>query len=171
MDFPPLNFPPVAPDEMGFALTLFVNAANRRISSRTKIDPAFRPQARTACDALYRSLCGEPGGYPSLGRMQTEETTLEEAFRVLCEHYEIHAQQVSICARVLGFYFLMERSAGAILAGWVQPCPESPNLVLLAPEVVAAIATVKLDATVLLKTSKFLELVQEMASLPQHRSR
>ena len=57
-----------------------------------------------------------------------------------------------------------ERSAGAILAGWVQPCPESPDMVILPPFVIEAIATVKLNGSVLLRASTFLELVEEMAA-------
>ncbi len=58
----------------------------------------------------------------------------------------------------------MERSAGAVLAGWLQPCPENPNLVILSPSIIDAIATVELERSVLLRTSDFLQLVESMAS-------
>ena len=78
--------------------------------------------------------------------------------------------QTSICARVTAFYFLIERSAGAVLAGWVQPCPETPNLVILAPAVIEAIASVRLNGSVLLTESGFLELVGKLAYGTDHRS-
>lgn len=150
---------------MGFALSLFVNAANCNIAPRSGSESAFSQDDRDTCNELYLALCGEPGTFPQLGRKRTEgESTLPEAFRVLCEHYEDYGLQASICARVLAFHFLMERSAGAVLAGWVQPCREAPNLVILAPAVIHAIANVKLNASVLLRESQFLQLVEKMAS-------
>ncbi len=150
---------------MGFALSLFVSAANRNVAPQSASDSDFRQEDRDVCDDLYLVLCGEPGTFPQLGRPRLDgETTLREAFRVLCEHYGGFGLQASICARVLAFYFLMERSAGAVLTGWVQPSPESPNLVILPAAVIHAIAEVKLNGSVLLRDSQFLDSVEQMAS-------
>lgn len=156
---------PVTPDEMGFALSLFVNAANRKTACRTAEHIDFHKSRRDECDDLFLSLCGEPGIIPSLGprRRLEEEAPLHEAFRVLCEHYEDHRERASVCARVLAFYLLMERSAGAVLAGWIQPCPETPNLVILSPAVISAVSCVRLNGSILLAESGFLELVEKLA--------
>ena len=55
-----------------------------------------------------------------------------------------------------------------MLAGWVQPCPDTPNLVILASAVVDAIATVKLNGSVALSESDFLKLVEKLASQTEH---
>ena len=157
---------PVPPEEMGFALILFVNAANRKTACRSVMHIDFRQDHRDECDDLFLALCGEPGVFPALGRPSQrldEEAPLHEAFRVLCEHYEDHGLKTAVCARVLAFHFLMERSAGAVLAGWLHPCPETPNLVVLDPAVIQAISRVGLNGSVLLQESRFLGLVERMA--------
>ena len=156
----PFNFPPVSAGEMAFALTVFVNAANRRILPRVTPELALTEDGNEVCKDLYQTLCADVSSLPTMGRPRPDdETTLFGAFLVLCLHYEGHAEQASLCARVLAFYFLMERSAGAALAGWVRPSPDDPRQVLLDPAVIRAIASVRLERGVLLSASHFLELV------------
>ncbi len=164
------DYLPVDVDEMSFALGLFVNAANRKMACRAVTHIDFSQEHRDECDALFLGLCGEQSSFPALGpKRRGEETSLHEAFRVLCENYDKQRDKTSICARVLAFYFLMERSAGAVLSGWVKPCPETPNEVILNPAIIHAISCVRLNGSVLLHESRFLELVERMAFEAEHR--
>ncbi len=161
------DFAPISSDEMAFALTFFVEAANRRISSPVP-PPDFKFQSDDdVCDLLFQILCSDIASHPAVRHPeQNHQTTLYEAFNALCSHYEGDPLQAAVCARVLAFYFLMERSAGATLAEWVEPHPETPQYVSLDPAVIEAIATVRLRGSVLLSHGAFLELVAEKAASP-----
>ncbi len=153
------DFAPVSSDEMAFALTLFVEAANRRLSAaETPLQ-----HGHDVCEYLYLALCAD---LPSPSAAQTKvdhHTTLYTAFSTLCSHYNGDPLQAAVCARVLAFHFLMERTAGAVLSEWIQPHPETVQLVQLHPAVVEAIATMRLHGSVLLAESVFVELVAEKA--------
>ncbi len=116
------------------------------------------------CSWLYQTLCAdvEPSFSEESSRAN-QETTLESAFRVLCSHYEGDPLQASICARVLAFYFLMERTAGAAVAAWVHSVPDAPQLVALHPAVVEAIAKIRIRGTVLSDRS-FEQVLTEAAA-------
>ena len=145
---------------MAFALTLFVEAANR------KLPPPVAPSQDDdeVCKYLYSILCA---GVPSLSATAHLEadhhTTLYTAFGTLCSYYDGDPLQAAVCARVLAFHFLMEGTAGAVLSEWLQPHPESIQLVELHPAVVEAIATIRLHGSVLLPERVFAQLVAERA--------
>lgn len=150
---------------MGFALSLFVNAANRNIVPADPADSAFSEDVKSRCDEIYVALCGEPGVRDTHYRQPIGgEASLYQTFRVLCEHYDGHPTQVPLCARVLALHFLMLRSAGSVLAGWAQAHPSEPRYVLLPPAVIHAIASVHLERRLLLEKSSFLQEVQLMAA-------
>lgn len=118
------------------------------------------------CEALYRTLCADVESRPAAHRSEADRSTsLYTAFSALCSHYDGDPLQAAVCARVLAFYFMMERSAGAAVADWVQPQPGTTELVELHPAVVDAIATVRLHGSVLLNETTFLVRVQEAATL------
>ena len=147
------DFVPVSSEEMGFALTLFVEAANSRVSPALPLQELV---LEDPCALLYVTLCADMHSpLPAIADRAPEsdrEAALYGAFRVLCLHYAGDPLQASVCARVLAFYFLMERSAGAALAGWTQEIPESPELVS------------RLNGSVLLSPSTFPDLVAETAA-------
>ncbi len=150
---------------MAFALTIFVQAANQRIPL-----PISPGEVDEVCHHLFSILCADVDTPPTAGPPQPDfQTTLFVAFRTLCGHYDGDPLQAAVCARVLAFYFLMERSAGAVLADWVQPHPETPQFVGLHPAVVETIATVRLRGSVLLSAHAFLKLVVENAADPEGR--
>ena len=152
---------------MAFALTLFVEAANRRVSSLVT-PPDVLPQERDdVCGLIYQTLCADVDRPPKRGdQAPNRQTTLYSAFSTLCDQYDGDPLQVAVCARVLAFYFLMERSAGAVLADWVKSHPDTPEYVSLDPAIVEAMATVRLRGSVQLSPSSFLELVAEKAANP-----
>ena len=163
---PSPDFASVSNDEMAFALTLFVEAANRRISSPVPVR-AVQPESDEVCDLLFRVLCADLESDPAVQRPQhDQQTSLFAAFSTLCSHYDGDPLQAAVCARVLAFYFLMERTAGAVLSEWVQPDPETPQYVSLDPAIIEAIATVRLRGSVLLSGGEFVALVAEKAASP-----
>ncbi len=85
------------------------------------------------------------------------------AFTTLCSYYDGDPLQAAVCARVLAFHFLMERTEGSVLSEWIQPHPEADQLVELHPAVIEAIATTRLHGSVLLPEGTFVELVAEKA--------
>ena len=150
---------------MAFALTLFVEAANRRISSPLPRWDVHLQSDDSVCDLLFRILCADLDMDPAVRLPQhDQQTTLYVAFSTLCSHYEGDPLQAAVCARVLAFYFLMERSAGAALAEWVEPHPDRPEYVSLNPAVIEAIATVRLRGSVQLSQGTFSALVAEKAA-------
>jgi len=64
----------------------------------------------------------------------------------------------------LGFYYLAERTEGAVIQHRSRSCPETPETVLLHPALVQAIATAPLSDHGLLSESSFLETVEELAT-------
>ena len=153
-----MNFAAVPPEEMGFALTLFVEAANSHISV-----PPTSGDVEDACDLLFDTLCADLRPAPSDGPfLAGQGASLNDAFRVLCSSYAEDPLQVSICARVLAFHLLMERTAGAFIAGWVRTIPESPQFVILHPAVIETMASVRLPGTVLLSEHSFHRLLDDV---------
>ncbi len=145
---------------MAFALTLFVEAANRRLA------PAMTPHPHDndVCKYLYLTLCADMPSLPAAEHPEPDHCpTLYTAFSTLCSHYDGDPLQATVCARVLAFHFLMERTAGAVLSKWMQPHPDTLQFVELHPAVIAAIATTRLHGSVLLSESVFVELVAEKA--------
>lgn len=102
----------------------------------------------------------------SFGRRGTSpwESTLDHAFKALWCHYRGDPRQSSICARILGFYYLAERTEGAVIQVWSRSCPETPETVLLHRALVEAIATAPLSDHGLLSEISFLETVEELAT-------
>ena len=152
---------------MAFALTLFVEAANRSVSTPVASRKILSQGGDQVCEHLFRILCSDLDCPPAVRHPQHDhQTTLYAAFNTLCSHYEGDPLQAAVCARVLAFYFLMEHSAGATLAEWVEPHLDTPQYVSLDPAVIEAIATVRLCGSVLLSHDRFLELVAEKAASP-----
>lgn len=134
---PSYSFVPIPPEEMGFALSLFVAAANGQIAIDAYVRSSRNSPER---DQIFRSF-----GAPVTTSVQVEHLrTLEATFSCLWRHYQGDDRQTSICARVLSFYCLMERTKGLIMARWVTMCPESPEAVLLHPAVIEVLACISL---------------------------
>lgn len=149
---------------MAFALSLFVQAANQ-----TMVPPLEGPAPgddEDGCAGLYDTLCLDRGDVPVMhARVETDhETSLYTAFRALCGFYVNDPLQAAICARVLAFYFLMEHSEGAAIDGWLQPSAGSPELVILHPAVVDAIATVTLHGGATLSADTFTQQIAALAN-------
>ena len=81
------------------------------------------------------------------------------AFAALWNEYLDDAARDSICARVLGFYYLMERTAGQAIKRWVEFCPEQPEAVALDLVVVHGLANVLLSPEGHLSQALLLEAI------------
>jgi hypothetical protein len=151
-------FPPVCPNELGFALTLFVAAANRQIRSPHLDSPTLHE-----CEQIFLQLSAHHQAPKCQVNPAAREADLQSAFFVLWDLYQGHPLQRSICARVLGFYFLMERTRGEALQEWIDVCPDRPEAVSLHPAVVEALAIVPLDQTGSLDQQLYLTVIEGMA--------
>ena len=131
----------MAPDEIAYAVAVFVSAANKTLSLRQR--SSLTSHARRECEDLFITLyCTAPS--QDFDAEGTQGGSLYTAFRALWEQYEGDAGQRSVCARVLAFYFLMERTRGTVVEEWIRPCPETPEAVILDDAVIEAIGSVAL---------------------------
>jgi hypothetical protein len=143
-----VNFPPVGSEELGFALSFFVAAANRKLASHLYRNPKVHRAPLTECELLFLQLTTFRPPVRSHGQLpSTSDVTLPVAFAALWHHYRGMSVRHSVCARVLGFYFLMEETAGGAVAEWIEICPSNPESILLSPAVVEGLAAVGLDET------------------------
>ena len=128
---------------MVYALNLFVSFTNQTLSrGRRALDDGNAGELFMKLTSQRKAFQRTP-----LERVQASSVTLEEVFKALWNHYGLHNHQRSICARVLGFYLLMEQTRGAALADWIEACPERPQSVMLHPVVLEALAIVPIDAS------------------------
>ena len=148
----------VPAEEVAFAMTLFVSAANGQSSGPSK--PARVAQG---CEELFLALSfGVRNPPDSMRREALLESSLFRAFCTVWTEYADDPRRVSLCARVLGFYFLMERSRGTILEFWEAP-KSSEALVVLHPAVISTVAGVALNENGMLSESAFLERLSRVA--------
>ena len=139
-------FEAVAVDEVAFAMSLFVAAANRMfagIDSQAAFGNADALEGRRLFLAVS-VLPMEP--LDEAKQTALLESSLYRAFQHVWEQYRGDARRTSICARVLGFCYLMERTRGAIAGRWAMANLAGPEEVLLEPALVQAIATTVLSA-------------------------
>ena len=126
-------------------MALFVAAAKGRILPKkrptTEVELSDGQEARRVFMSLVPFVPS-----PYLKASAPEASTLSEAFLALWQHYAGDERQASLCARVLGFHLLMERTEGAAVGRWLVPNPDDPETVLLDPAVIEAIALVPLTA-------------------------
>ena len=155
-------FPPVQAEEMAFAMTLFVSAANGQIFAGRKL---LTLQNRHEGQDLFLRLSSD--GAVTIDPVQASaalQTRLYQAFLIVWEHYRGEEQQASIAARVLGFYYLMGRSRGAALERWSKPSIDSEETVGLHPAVVVSIATLALQQDGRLDEAKLVRAIEAVAS-------
>ncbi len=141
-------------------MTLFVSAANGQ-STPTNL-PSSSPDALT-CEQTFLALSFGTTAEPDpVRRAALLESTIYRAFRAVWYQYRTDPQRLSLCARVLAFCFLMERSRGEILQLWEGPESES-DLLSLHPAVVDALASVTMEDNGMLSKSVFLEHLRTVA--------
>lgn len=126
-------------------MALFVAAGTRKVLPKripsTEIERLSRREAGRVFVTLVPSR-----PVPFLSPSGSEGSTLGEAFLAVWQHYAEDDRQASICARVLGFHLLMERTEGAAVGQWLVQSPDEPGMVLLHSAVVEAIASVPLTS-------------------------
>lgn len=150
---------PVPADELGFALSIFVAAANRTLAASHSQQPELPEAQQTDCERLYADLLvHSPAAVAS--RLLPYQASLRTAFAALWREYSAHELRDSICARVMCFYFLMERTQGKVVQRWITQCPERPEEVLLAPAVVEGLALVPLQLRAGLVEASFLTAIR-----------
>lgn len=134
---------PVPADEIAFAMSLFVAAAQRKIlpdkTPTTEAELLIGQEAQRVFVSLVpQKSVPFPKAAAFLG------SSLSEAFLAVWQHYSADDRQASVCARVLGFHLLMERTEGAAVGRWLTPSSSDPETVLIHPAVIEAIASVPL---------------------------
>lgn len=147
------RFGPVAGAEMAFALSLFVGAASGELAGPGA--GTISATSRQECDRLLWALSRRQGGLLRAGVAQQYLSSLDAAFRGVWRYYEGDEQQASVCARVLGFYYLMEHSEGAVVERWVSACEGSEEVVVLHPVVVETLASIPLSTCGALAEDRF----------------
>jgi hypothetical protein len=154
-------FEAVEPEEMAFAMTLFMGVASGQMASglRDTNEPSSHGDCLWVLGKLSYGLGSGEGGGASTGRQRT----LEEAFASLWHHYAADERRLDLCARVLGFYFLAQKNGGRILERWVSDSPDVPENVVLHPALVEALAVVPLTENGALPESLFFETVELIA--------
>ena len=136
------HFPAVGADEIAFALGVFVSAANGHFSE----DPVFGTEA--VSDEANAALAAfSPSGVAAKREARgsnARERTLDRTFAALWKHYAGHRHRASICARVLGFYYLTTSSHSTGLERWMRESTEAERFVIVDPVLVKTLAIVPL---------------------------
>jgi hypothetical protein len=152
-------FPIFQVDEIAFAMSLFVNAASLNIP-KLLIRESSSPTSD--CGRVFRSLT-ETMPRTAITDVIGGQSGLEYAFLALWTHYEGDVRQRSICARVLGFHRLMMPTRGELVADWVHSPEDRPEVVLLHPAVVEAIAKTPLWECGAMVRPEFLKTLEATA--------
>ncbi len=159
----------VQPEEMAFALTLFMSAAEGRITTGGR---ALTADQSTEVQQFFLELSAS--GHAAEGEAEETEgsegsdhalrSTLFQSFAVLWEHYRGYPAQHSLCARTLGFYYAMARSRGAALERWVSPSAHTEVTVELHPAVIEGLAKADLDVEGRLPEQNLLAAIEAEAA-------
>lgn len=164
----PEIFPPVPEDEMAFAMSYFMGAADQKFGDTQSADPQ-RLELDRSCERLFAQLYAS--SLPTSLNLQATarhrvraEMSLVNTFKVVCVHYQGNEHLVSICARVLGFYLLMEQTAGEAVAEWTAEDPSHKRYVTLSHEVVEALASFPLGGSVRISPLAFISWVRQVSS-------
>ena len=161
-------FSPVQPEEMAFALTLFVSAASGQLSAGRK--PLTIENMREGQKLFLSFAFHDPRVAQSSEIDEVLSGPLFAAFLLVWEHYKADPGQASLGARLLGFYYLMTETRGAALEDWVSPSASEEALVELHPQVVETLATMRLQASGRLDREAFLGALRfQRSRLPQQR--
>jgi hypothetical protein len=96
------------------------------------------------------------------------DLALYSVFRVLWENYKGNECQASICARVLAFHFLIERTTGTAAEDWLTRRPAGPESIMLNSVVIEALARVCLLKNGLLDHDHFQKEVASLARIRAH---
>lgn len=155
-------FSPVQPEEMAFALTLFVSAASGQISAGRK--PLTIENMQKGRNLFLSLSFHNPQAIRKIEIEEALSSPLFAAFLLVWEHYKADPVQASLGARLLGFYYLMTESRGAALESWVSPSPAGEALVDLDPRVVEILATISLQDSGRLDTQKLLSALHSQRS-------
>ena len=164
-------FNPVRAEEMAFAMSVFVSAANGQVYPSGPPDPQAVLREKHSCQRFLSFLAAEDAGHGSLWQAATsQETPLFRAIFAVWEHDREDAGRLSIIARVLAFYSLMERTKGVVLEPWCDRNPEGEETVLLHPAVLEALATIPLGSRGQLHADTFVQAVEGAAETHQERT-
>ncbi len=164
-------FDPVRAEEMAFAMSVFVSAGSGQVfpSSPPNVQAAVRE--RRECQRFLSFLASvDADGLSLREAADSQEVPLFRAIFAVWEHDREDAGRLSIVARVLAFYALMERTRGAILERWCESNPEGEETVLLHPAVIEAISTVPLGTRGQLQAEEFVQAVETAAAAHSGRT-
>ena len=135
-------FSPVSVEEIAFGMALFVDAANRPAAPSNE----FARKDRREGEHLFLALSfGMHESVDEQKRTSLLQTHLARAFFVLWRHYQGDERRPSICARIIGFCYLMEKTRGALVEQWSCEDPDGSEHVLLNPAIIEALANVPLS--------------------------
>lgn len=161
------DLPPVAPEEIAFALALFVGIVHGQLVPPAR-DPLSADEEAELLEfqRILAPVCA--AAQPPIPRPDAiaYETSLGRVLLVVWQLHRGHTHQASICARVLNFYLLTERTAGTALSRWIMPCTDDPKLVVLHPALIEALATIPLSDDGLLPEATFLDSIEAIAAIP-----
>lgn len=134
------SFATLPTEEVRFALALFFAAANARLLN----SPVLTPAQEHDCQGLYLSLLSRTIAAPVTPVHSQRSLSLYSVFRDLWGHYNNDINQSAICARILAFHLMMERTYGSAVNGWTTEGRDE-STVFLHPAVIQAIGNVSLD--------------------------
>ena len=163
----PTHIPPVALDEMAFAMALFVGAADGRITRAHK-EHLFSPdQSRSelsgaALGALTDALIDTEGS--------SDDIPLACGLSMVWHHYDGDRLQQPICSRLIAFYSMMVRSRGSVLSrGKLLPSAD-PESFFLEPSTIRAVATAPLNDAAQFEDASFKEVFNQVINLDRPKT-
>lgn len=139
-------FDAVPSDEVGFAIAIFMSAANGQFRPFQSVSSeAERLDLQAGTELFLRLSFGTMEVVSDSKRSALLRSSLFGGFACVWKNYAGGSRRPSLCARILGFCCLMEKTRGGLVEGWVVPSPEGPEQVILHPAVVEAIANTQLS--------------------------
>ena len=158
-------FPAVVTEEIAFAMTLFMGAANGQAP------PVPQSAGNMAQQQRVNRLRGQQFFLElSLGMQELMDqarcdaalnSSLCRAMLAVWDQYEGDPQQASICARVLGFCYLMEETRGELVQG-LTTAEAEPDEVTLHPAVIETVAKSPLTQSGTLTRQEFASTLKEV---------
>ncbi len=130
----------ISAHEVGFALALFLAIATGRLSN----SQASTAESERDGRQIYTILILYEMKLVPQRSYSDNQGSLYRIFQDFWRYYDDCPQQASICARVLAFHLLMERTSGAAVLGWTTEGDDEAT-VFLHPAVIDAVGKVSMN--------------------------
>jgi hypothetical protein len=161
-----LKITEVDPEEMAFCYGVFQGALRGQLAAP---DPSRRGRVFES-DAIAEA---ERSKLPEAlreflavkeGRLTLTDTPLHRAAFAVLKHYDGHPDQQALFCRIFAFYFFVNKHKIETLSKYTKRCEDEPDVVLVHPAVMQAVAKATMSNSLTFEKNSFLKLIDKLAS-------